>query len=173
MAELTPALQATPLLRHSSRVIVVDENERVLLFRADVNFTFEGSSGQRSLWFAPGGGVEGNETPEEAAHRELWEETGLRDVELSPCVWLRTIEYTWNGRAIDGRERFFIARVPHFDVDSTNWTAQERIDLATHRWWSLEELEATQELYVPSRLVELLRPILGGELPDAPFEIGH
>ena len=171
--EPPPATQATPTLRPASRVVLIDEHDCVLMFRAEGVFHFEGSEGQRSLWFTPGGGREGSETPEETAHRELWEETGLRGVELSPCVWLRHIVFTWNTEHIDSHESFFVARVPRFEVDATNWTEQERTDLAMHRWWSLEELEATQELFVPSRLPELLRPILRGELPDAPFEIGR
>lgn len=160
-------------VRPASRVVLIDENDCVLMFRAEGNFTFQGSRGERHLWFTPGGGREGDETPEETARRELWEETGLRDVELSPCVWRRSIVFRWNDVLIDSIESFFIARVPRFELDVTNWTEQERTDLAMHRWWSLEELKATTELFVPSRLPELLRPILRGEMPDAPFEIGH
>jgi len=173
MAESLQPAEATPTLRPASRVVVIDETDRVLLFRAKGNFTFPGSHGSTSLWFTPGGGQEGDETPEQTAYRELWEETGLVNVELSRCVWLRNIVFTWNETLLDARESFFICHVANFELDASNWTDEERIDLAAHRWWSLDELEATQELYVPSRLPELLRPILRGELPDAPFEIGH
>jgi 8-oxo-dGTP pyrophosphatase MutT (NUDIX family) len=173
MTESTSPAQTTPTLRNASRVVVVDEHDCVLLFRAEGNFTFNGSSGQKLLWFTPGGGQEGDETPEETARRELWEETGLTGVELSPCVWVRHIVFTWSGVLIDSHESFFICRVPHFELDASNWTVEEQTDLADHRWWSLEDLEATDELYVPSRLPALLRPILRGELPDVPFEVGH
>jgi len=173
MSESTLPAQATPTLRHASRVVVLDESDRLLLFRSEGVFSFEGSKNQTSLWFTPGGGREGDETPEETARRELWEETGLQDVKLSPCVWLRSIVFTWSGVYIDSRESFFICRVPHFDIDDANWTDLERVELNEHRWWSLDEIEATDELIVPSRLVELMRPILRGELPDAPFEIGQ
>jgi 8-oxo-dGTP pyrophosphatase MutT (NUDIX family) len=173
VTELSGPAEATPTLRISSRVLVLDESDRLLLFRSDGVFSSDASNGATSLWFTPGGGREGDETSEETARRELWEETGLRDVELSPCVWLRNIVFTWSGVYIDSRESFYICRVPHFELDAMNWTDQERVELAEHRWWSVEEIEASEELIVPSRLPELLRPILRGELPDAPLEIGH
>jgi 8-oxo-dGTP pyrophosphatase MutT (NUDIX family) len=71
MTEAALPAEPTPTLRHASRVVVIDETDRVLLFRAEGVFRFEGSRGQASLWFTPGGGRDGDETPEETARREL------------------------------------------------------------------------------------------------------
>ena len=42
----------------------------------------------RSYWTLPGGGLEAEETPAEAAVREVWEETGLR---------VRAVRLLWEG----------------------------------------------------------------------------
>lgn len=43
---------------------------------------------ERTTWEIPGGHVESNETPDQAAFRELWEETGAVKVEISPvCLY--------------------------------------------------------------------------------------
>lgn len=49
------------------KAILFDKNEKVLLIKNsyDKRFMF------------PGGGIKRNETPEQAAKRELWEETGI------------------------------------------------------------------------------------------------
>lgn len=60
------------LLLPSVTVLVFDEQRRVLLVR---HF-------DRNVWVAPGGMVEVDESPAEAARREMQEETGCR-VEIS------------------------------------------------------------------------------------------
>ena len=43
---------------------------------------------KRTTWEIPGGHVENNETPNQAALRELWEETGAVKAEISPvCLY--------------------------------------------------------------------------------------
>ena len=56
-------------------------------------------SGQRS-WETQGGHIEPNETPEEAAARELYEESGIRDAPLIPVCdyWAYDDEGSSNGR---------------------------------------------------------------------------
>ncbi len=61
--------------RPSARLLVVDEQNRVLLFR----FVFkEGALAGQEFWATPGGELDAGETFEEAAIRELFEETSIQ-----------------------------------------------------------------------------------------------
>ena len=60
--------------RPSSRLLVIDQNNRVLLFR----FQFErGPLAGQDYWATPGGALEAGESFADAARRELFEETGI------------------------------------------------------------------------------------------------
>jgi 8-oxo-dGTP pyrophosphatase MutT (NUDIX family) len=66
-----------------SSVVVLDESGRVLLVH-------EAKPGLEGLWNTPGGGDEPGETPIQAAKRELYEETGLTNLEprfLETFLW--------------------------------------------------------------------------------------
>ena len=95
-----------PTVRHAARVVLLDETSRVLLVR----FEYRG----RSWWAAPGGGLEDAETHEEAAQREIAEETGLDLRELGPWIWTREHVFRFEGRLYRQRERYFPAAVPAF-----------------------------------------------------------
>lgn len=66
---------------HVALVLLVDHSGAVLLQHRDGNTTVSPDQ-----WSLPGGHLEPGETPEEAARRELLEETGLTAGELHP-VW--------------------------------------------------------------------------------------
>jgi hypothetical protein len=40
------------------------------------------------------------------------------------------------------------------------------------RWWTLAELEESEESFAPSRLPTLVRPLVEGYGPSAPFDVG-
>ena len=61
--------------------MLLDETGRVLLARFEY--------GGKAWWVAPGGGLEFAETHEEAAQREIGEETGLDLRNLGPWIWTR------------------------------------------------------------------------------------
>ena len=161
-----PPPDVQPIVRPAARVLLIDAEDRLLLFCWD-----DERLEQRRLWITPGGGVHAGESFEQAARRELWEETGI-EAEPGPCVWLRRHAFRLGGHWLEQHERFFVVRVAVADVREDNWEAHERIAIAEHRLWSLDEIASSSEWFVPRRLVDLLPPLLRGEFPPEPVEIG-
>ena len=60
--------------RPSARLILLDPQDRVLLFLFHHR---EGPLAGSRFWATPGGSLEPSETYAQAAHRELFEETGI------------------------------------------------------------------------------------------------
>jgi len=161
-------MAAEVIERQGARVLVLDEADRVLLFRGcdpdhDADVTW---------WFTPGGGVEPEETLAVAALRELREETGCRDARLGPPLWRRVAEFRFLGAAYRQTETFFLARVPSFAVDTSGFTEVETRTVLEHRWWTLDELERTSDTVYPTRLAALVRDVLRDGPPPAPLEVG-
>lgn len=153
-------------LRTGIRALVVDPNERIVLVR----FAFPA----RSLWAAPGGGVEQGEDDTATLRRELREELGLELAEpLQACVWVRTHVFpmsSWDGQT----ERFYLVRTPPFAIRPA-LSAEELRDegVTALRWWTLDELEAATDVdFAPRRLPTLLRELLRDGPPSEPVDVG-
>lgn len=153
-------------MRPSSRVVLIDARDRVLLFCVD-----DRRIARRRLWITPGGGVRPGETPEAAARRELWEETGV-EAEAGPCVWQRRVTLPFGEHRLESRERYYVVRVETAEVVDDNWEPLERSMIVDHRWWSQAEIASSEEWFAPRHLAVLLPPVLRGEYAAAPIEIG-
>ena len=158
-----------PEFRPAARVLLIDECDRVLLMRVTTP-----NRPDIRLWITPGGGLDPGESREDAALRELYEETGLRGVNLGPCIWTRRHTWQWEDRWIESDEWFYLLRVPAFEAVPTAPDEWEMQYVHEQRWWSLPELVASRnaETFVPRSLPELLSPILTGNIPAEPTEVG-
>ena len=161
-------------IRPTARLLVIDRQQRILLFHIHDGVSLhEGRPEMTVYWLTPGGGLEPDESFEQAAQRELWEETGLHVEELSSWVWTgRRILNLKRGRT-QIVERFFVANVAVSEVNIGNLLPYEQETHRAFRWWTLAELQASHELFLPPALPALLQPILQGELPGTPLELEY
>jgi len=159
------------VVRDAARVILVDANLQVLLFRFSLGAGWSAENGRPHVWITPGGGLNPGETHERCARRELWEETGI-ELEPGPCVWTRSHTFRWGEVYVEQRERYFVAHCAAPEISTQNWTPEESVMLSGHQWWSQAEIADSAEAFAPRRLGELLLPILAGEYPAEPFDTG-
>ena len=146
-----------PVPREAGRVLLIDAANRVMLVRG----SDPGRPGSR-YWFTIGGGLDPGETVAEGAARELLEETGLRvDVDdLGGVVWEETTEFPYEGTWHRQKQAFYLLRVDSWEVSAAVLDPHEEHYIHEHRWWSLAELDRTDEKIYPPDLADILRRIV-------------
>jgi 8-oxo-dGTP pyrophosphatase MutT (NUDIX family) len=151
--------------RRAARVLLVDADRRVLLFRGH-----DPHRPEITYWFTVGGGIDEGETPAQAAVRELAEETGLRVDEstLSGPVYHDVVEFPFEGVMYRQEQAFYLHQVNTWAVDRRGFQAEESRSIDAYRWWSLADLEATAETVYPRSLAALLQRVLPARPPGAP-----
>lgn len=158
--ELTKTMRRRP----SSRLLVIDRNNRVLLFR----FVFKrGPLTGQKYWATPGGGLESGESFADAARRELFEETGiLRDAVGREVAEREFVLQLLDGEYVIAEEHFFLVRVANQSLSRDHWTPAEIEVMTDQRWWSVKELTSTSEAVFPETLVEILASIDQAQTSD-------
>jgi len=170
-----PGIAVAPQLRpwkyrRASRVVIVGPGEQepeVLLFH-DSDPGLDGSR----WWVTPGGGIDGDETPAQAAVREVREETGFvaAEADLVGPVAHRTVRHGYSDQVLEQEEWFFLLATPRFRVSTAGHTEDEQLTLKGSRWWPLSALAGSDDWIWPDRLLDL---VALGDLPDRwPVELG-
>ena len=70
------------------------------------------------------------------------------------------------------RDTFYFQRSPAgFVVDTSGFQPQEASTVEGHRWWPVEEIEASPKNVIPYEVAPLLRGLLDGRSPPAPVQL--
>ncbi len=148
-----------PLRRTAARVVLVDDEARVLLLSGT-----DPQVGSR-WWITPGGGAESGEPLAQTAIRELAEETGMRlqtDQLVGP-IWRRVARFHFTGLDYEQTEFYFAAAAGSSllaPVDTSGHTNDERFTLTGHRWWAADALRSTDEDVYPRELAVRLPDVM-------------
>jgi ADP-ribose pyrophosphatase YjhB (NUDIX family) len=139
-------------VRTVARLVVLDADQRVLLFRH-----VDGHG--REFWATPGGGLEPGETAAQAAHREAAEELGAAAVKLV-ALWTGHSSFTFADRNVSQTETFFLVE-KHSGILGPQVEDLHRVEgIAEVRWWSIDEIRDSVEPVFPvdlaNRLIEHL-----------------
>ncbi|MDA1362346.1 NUDIX domain-containing protein [Glycomyces luteolus] len=161
--------EAKVIRRRCARVLLADEDDRVLLF-----YSRDYMGPGVEYYVTPGGGLDEGETLEEGAAREVFEETGLRidPGALGPVV--AETEGDWSDSpdlVIRSRDAYFFLRVPHFAPARDRLEDIERAEFTEARWLSLDAIAEADALVFPARVAGLLKGLMAGATPVAPVPI--
>jgi double-stranded uracil-DNA glycosylase len=146
-------------LRRAVRALVLDPAGRMVLMRY-----------HDDVWAVPGGGVDPDEPDETALRRELAEELGVDVFELGPCLWTREHWFAGMERWGGQRERIYLVRAPAFEPAPRLDLAAENVEEV--RWWTFDELRATEAKFAPRRLPALVGDLLAHGPPPEPVDVG-
>jgi 8-oxo-dGTP pyrophosphatase MutT (NUDIX family) len=152
-------------IRQAVRALLIDPDDRVLLVR------FEFPTATR--WALPGGGLENGESHVEALTRELHEEVGLADAAIGPHIWDRLHIVPFLNGSYDGqRERIHLVRSPTFEAcPQLSWEQMNAEFVYELRWWTVDEIGASDVQFVPHELHSLLTTLLHDGPPNDPIDV--
>lgn len=141
-------------IRYCSRAFIINKENKILLQR----FEFPQINGNKTLWVTPGGGIEENETYEEALERELYEELNIKiQINEAPVLTLDVL--------IDGKKEIFTSHEVYYliciegkiEVSFDSMTDNEKDTFKGLKWWDREELlSLNSDEYAPIEILNYI-----------------
>jgi 8-oxo-dGTP pyrophosphatase MutT (NUDIX family) len=148
-------------------VVVLDDAGRVLLIKS----SDPANPSNTSWWEIPGGGMDPGESSAQTAARELREEAGILRAEIGPVVWTQSVQFSFAGLYFDQDEHIHVAWTDQIELAAPRLESLEALAFQGARWWTLDEVVAATEAFLPRPLPLLLPALVAGDLPDPPLDI--
>jgi hypothetical protein len=143
--------------RDCARIVVVNPRGEVLLLRYEDEKSIDPAKPDLvAYWVPPGGGVHAGESFESAAIREL------------ACLWLRERVLQYKTGLTRQIERYFLA---HTNATGKTYNQSADEPIMESRWWTVEAIQKSDEVFLPENLARLLEPVLAGNIPASPIRI--
>lgn len=158
--------------RDTVRLVLMNGRKQVLLLKIeDYEPVYADDPESNIFWVTPGGGVKPGETFSQALVREAWEEVGLHLHETGICVWTENPVREFPDGRVRFNTRYYFVPIKYHHVAQTNLTLLEQDVFRGYHWWSLEELQSTDQILLPPSLPDLIAPLIAGDVPLEPVVI--
>ncbi|KKK88435.1 MAG: hypothetical protein KR126chlam4_00761 [Candidatus Anoxychlamydiales bacterium] len=161
-------------IRSSIKVILLNDKDELLLMCADDPKTTAADGRYLGkFWFAVGGEIELNESIEDTAYREIYEETSIKkdEIELGPIVWFGEFDLILNGTLTRLKQKFIVAKTKQINAHLKNPTSWEKKVIKDIAWFSIDDIKNSDEIIYPALLPKYLPDIISGNYPKQPIEI--
>jgi len=161
--------------RNSVKLILLNSSNEILMIHVNnSNISSENNSESKaSFWHMVGGQIEDGENIEEAAYRELFEETGLtkKEVSVGKIVWFGSVDLFIDDELVQVNQQFILARSSCNEITMNNLTEDEKQTVSHLKWFSLDEIKNTIDIVYPANLYSYLSEIMSGNIPAQPIQI--
>jgi 8-oxo-dGTP pyrophosphatase MutT (NUDIX family) len=161
-------------LRKSIKVLLLNNKKELLLIHVDdPKTTSLDGTYQGPFWCLIGGGIKPEESVQEAALREIYEETGMtkEDVTLGPVVWHASFDFIRTGTPTHMEEQFIVAKTMNHKIEPAQLSDIEKSVIKKFKWFSLDEIKSCKEPIYPTALAQYLPDILAENYPEKPIKI--
>ena len=155
----------TTTVRHAARGLVMTPQSEILLLKVDLPWIPGGA------WTVPGGGIEENELVRDCVVRELFEETGLEDAEVSCELWRCEFRFEFQQKTHHIKERYFLVENEKFEPTTAHMIDYELEWMMGFKWWSANQLLESDENFIPKQLGTLMLKLTNNELHQSPFDV--
>lgn len=111
-------------------------------------------------WVLPGGGIDPGESPEQAAVREVFEETGAH-IEQADLRLLatRTVVHGYSDHVLVQHEHLFTAQIELFEPDQSGFTESELLSIHDWGWFDQAQVARLRTWPpVPELVAQARRP---------------
>ena len=112
-----------------------------------------------SFWVTPGGKIEVNETLEEALIREIWEEVGIREIQIGDMIAEEHKISVLDHFPTHIINYLFLVHTPDCIINTSFATPYEQKNTLQTKWWSIEEFFLSKVETIPANLAFALEAL--------------